>query len=179
MKINPQIREIFLQNNVDYDEGILYLLSIYFNLNISLEKFEQTIKQVNFTKIVDRDYSEITYKVVWHVPLFESSATDTLWDWVIEYRNMFKNIRPDRAGTINNCLSRMKNFFATHPSVRKEDVLEATKAYISTVKDPAFLISAHYFIKKDRGNNEASKLEEFLEIIEDQKKNAFQKNKML
>lgn len=179
MKFNPQIKDIFVQNNINYDEGMLYLLSIYFNLNIDEKKFEESIKQVNFTKIVERNYSTIPFSIVWNVPLFEGMQTNILWEWVTDYRNMFKNIRPDRASTINICLARMKNFFSTHPSVRKEDVMEATRMYLSTVKDPAYLVSAHYFIKKDKGINEASKLEEFLDILSERSKTVSIKDKML
>lgn len=173
MKINLKLKSIFDEFAIDYDEGILYLLSIFFHLKINEEKFEETIKKVNFAKIVERDYE--TKTVIWNTPLFEGTNVENNWDWVISWRNLFKDIRPDRAGTLNLCLTRMKQFFAKNPHVRREDVLKATQLYLETVTDSAYLTSAHYFIKKDKGTNEQSKLEEFIEIVLDRKK-AISKN---
>jgi hypothetical protein len=50
---------------------MLYLLSIYFNLRIDEKKFEQSMKQVNFSKIVERDYLGNEISVIWNTPLFE------------------------------------------------------------------------------------------------------------
>lgn len=181
IKLNPNLKTLLEDYNIDYNEGVLYLLSLYFELNIDSVKFEKTIKQVNFVKLVERDYAAQTtpYTIKWNIALFENQQFDDIWDWVIEFRNMFKNIRPDRASTLNTCLSRMKNLFSKNPHIRKDDVLEATKMYLRTVRDPNFLISAHYFIKKDKGINEQSKLEEFLEIIYDNRKKANNREKML
>ena len=48
MKFNSQIKDIFVQNNINYDEGMLYLLSIYFNLNIDEKKFEQIWQAIEY-----------------------------------------------------------------------------------------------------------------------------------
>lgn len=168
MQINKRLKEIFEEYSINYDEGILYLLAVFFNLKIDEEKFEETIKKVNFAKIVERDYDFVTVK--WNISLFDEQNIEDDWEWVVTWRNLFKNIKPDRAGTLNMCLARMKQFFASHPSVRKDDVMEATKMYLSTVNDPNYLTSAHYFIKKDKAANEQSKLQEFLEILKDKKK---------
>jgi len=169
MEINKKLKTIFADYNIDYDEGILYLLSIYFHLRIDEKKFEETIKKVNFAKIVERDYE--TGTAIWNMPLFEGQIIKDEWSWVETWREQFKKLRLDRGGTSSICLTRMKQFFAKNPHIRKEDVIEATKMYLETVKDPTYLISAHYFIKKDKGTNEQSKLEEFIEIVLDKKKN--------
>lgn len=181
MKINPQLKSVLEDHNIDYDEGVLYLLSLHFGLKIDSEKFEKTIKQVNFVKIVERDYSANTelFTVRWNISLFENQEVNTAWDWVVEFRNMFRSIRPDRASTLNICLARMKDLFSKNPHYRKEDVLEATKMYLRTVKDTNYLISAHYFIKKDKGVNEQSKLMEFLEILYENRKLSSTREKML
>lgn len=181
MKIHPNLKSLLEDYNIDYDEGVLYLLSLYFGLKIDSVKIEKTIKQINFVKLVERDYNAQTtpYTIKWNVPLFENQQVNDVWDWVAEFRNMFKTIRPDRASTLNICLSRMKHLFSKNPHIRKEDVLEATKMYLRTVRDPNFLISAHYFIKKDKGVNEQSKLEEFLEIIYDNRRKMNTREKML
>jgi len=70
MKINPEIEILLQQYNIDLDEGLLYLLSVHFKLNIDERKFEQTIRQINFTKIVDREYTEDSVLIKWNMPLF-------------------------------------------------------------------------------------------------------------
>lgn len=177
MKINPDLKRIFREHNINYDEGILYLLSLYFGIVIPESKFEQTIKQINFIKVVERNYKSDSNDLIWNVPLFESQ--NLLWDWVIEYREMFRRIRKDRGGTLDSCLVRMKKFFAENPEVRKEDVIEATKMYLRTVTDPAYLTGADYFITKDKGIDAKSKLMLYLEILYEKRKESKNSTKMM
>ncbi len=165
--INPQIKEVCKQHGIDYLEAIFYLIAVYEDLIIPapLSKIlEKTIKQVNVVHIVDRDFMEQNIK--WNVPLFVGIVPQTEWDWVdTEYRKLFKDIRPDRGGTIVSCVSRMKDLFATKPSIRKEDVLLATKLYLKELTDPQYLQGADYFIRKGMGVNITSKLSEYLERV--------------
>lgn len=173
MIINPKLQKAFKEYNIDYDEGILYLLSVHFNLILPEEKFEQTIKQVNFSKIIERDYSNKTIK--WNISLFyekdEKIVEDENWSWVIdEYRKIFTDIRTDAGGTKETCILKMKKLFANKPHIRKDDIIEATKMYVFGVKDPQYLQKADYFIEKGRGIDRTSRLEEFLEILVNREK---------
>lgn len=175
MIINPKIQKIFKEYNINYDEGILYLLAIHFNLKIPEEMIEETIKQVNFSKIVERDYS--TNSIKWNTPLFftknedEKNNKDENWIWVTdEFRTIFTDVRIDAGGDKNACLIRMKKLFMHNPHVRKEDVIEATKMYVYSVKDPQYLQRADYFIEKGKGTDRISRLEEFLEIVKAREK---------
>lgn len=168
MTINPKVIEILQQLDIDTTEGILYLTATYYKLpiNEALEKvMEVSIRKVNLTKIVERDYEKNTVK--WNVPLYlGEKLEEPKWFWVDEeYRKLFKDIRPDRAGTSVSCLRRMKDFFRENPEVRKEDIMEATKLYIQELDNPEYLQGADYFIKKGVGVNATSRLTSYLERI--------------
>ena len=94
---------------------------------------ETTIKKINISRIVDRDYER--KEIIWNVPLF--GTQEVKWSWVdTEYRKLFRDIRPDRSGTSISCLKRMKEFFRDNPEVRKDNVIAATKLYISELNNP-------------------------------------------
>jgi hypothetical protein len=57
----------------------------------------------------------------------------------------------------------MIKFFIENPSVRSDEIMAATKAYINTINDPKYLQRADYFIKKN-GPDTQSRLLEFLEM---------------
>lgn len=162
--INPKLKEVFQQHNIDYSEGMVYLLAVYYKVpfNDNLKKaLEKTIVKVNVSHIMEREYS--TGDIKWNMPLFNTQ--EIKWFWVDEeYRKLFKNIRPDRAGTSVTCLRRMKELFRENPEIRKEDVMEATRLYISEVNSD-YLQGADYFIKKGVGASATSKLMEHLERI--------------
>ena len=164
--INPQIKEICQQHNIDYVEAVLYLTAVFYNLPLStaLEKaLQTTIKQVNVVHIVERDY--LNKSIKWNVSLFGEDISNQ-WKWVdTEYRILFRNLRPDRAGSSVSCLKRMKDFFKENPEVRKDDVIAAAKLYISELTNPDYLQGADYFIKKGVGSNVTSRLSEYLERI--------------
>lgn len=168
MVINPKISELFKEFNIDHVQGMLCLLSIYHDLPLTngLEKvFEETLHQLTATKIVDRDYK--TGTITWAVPLYEGEEND--WGWVLaEYRPLFSSINKVRAGSPSSCIKRMKELFKRKPEVRKDMVIDATKLYLASVTDPQYLISADYFIQKDKGANAISRLEQFIEIVKEE-----------
>jgi len=57
----------------------------------------------------------------------------------------------------------MIKFFIENPSVRSDEIMNATKAYIETINDSKYLQRADYFIKKN-GPDTQSRLKEFLEM---------------
>lgn len=165
MTINPQLKDIFKQFNIDYTEGLLYLTAIYYNLPLTptlTEALDTTIKQVNLSHIVERDYTKKEIK--WNISLF--SGQETQWEWVDkEYRKLFKDLRPDKGGSSISCLKRMKDYFRDNPEVRKDEVIAAVKLYLSELSDPAYLQQADYFIKKGTGADMTSRLQQYLERV--------------
>lgn len=164
MMINPQIRQIFKQYNIPEVDGMLYLFAVYYEMEVTgatFEALEPIIKQVNVSKIVERDYTTTTVK--WNIPLFMGQETE--WQWITDYMRLFTAVRRDRGGSLTSCVKRMKTFFAKHPEVRKDDVMAAARAYIASVDDPQYLQGADYFIQKGTGVETTSRLEQYLEII--------------
>lgn len=161
MKINPQIALVLGQFNIPVDDGISYLLSVYFELKPTVFP-PLLIQKINVTNIISMDNER---NLMWNVPLFENSdpAASHKWDWVEEWREMFGRINPARKGTKSSTLIRMKTFFSQNPDVRKEEVIGATMLYFKSLQSADYLITSHYFIFKDKGTNKTSSLEEWIE----------------
>ena len=158
MNINPQIKTVLAQYAIPVEDGIAYLLSIFFNCRPSYTP-TLLVQRMNVTNILGIDANR---EVVWHIPLFEGES-QTKWDWVKEWNLEFGNINKKRKAPDKDCITRMKAFFADNPDVRKEDVLGATKMYFRTLSSPEYLISSHYFISKGVGRDRTSALEGWVE----------------
>lgn len=166
MNINPRIKEIFQERKIDEDSGILILLGYYFGLDIDKVTDTKLVTSVNHTKIVERDYSTVTIEnpigsLKWNIPLFLQMEIE--FDWVSEWMKPFKQKNPNRGGVLSYCQVRMKKFFSRNPSIRVEDVFKATKAYLDSVNDYAYLKSPHKFIYEGQGTTEYSMLLEWVE----------------
>lgn len=160
MNINPQIKVILNQYGIGEEDGLAYLLAVFFNIKPS---FIPTllVQKVNTTNILGVDEDR---KTLWNVPLFEGTSTTELkWDWVLIWQSKFKEINKERGGTSRFCVTRMKAFFAKNPDVRKEDVIEATKMYFRSLNSADYLTTSHYFISKGVGKAETSLLEEWVD----------------
>mgnify|MGYP003610773676 CR=1 FL=1 len=181
MKLNLQLKEIFKEYNINPSEGIMCLLAIYHGVGLSgeLERVLQpTMMQLTIAKIIDKDYK--TGTVVWNVPLYEGQNLE--WGWVeTEYRPLFRAVNKLAGGSTSSCLRKMQAFFAKHPSIRKDDVIAAAKMYIASVHDPTYLQQADYFIFKnsDSKSSFTSRLEQYLELLKESRKQANGANKMM
>lgn len=176
MQINPEVIKVLEDFNINVDEGLLYLLAIHFNLKTEIIS-EQTLKQVNFSKIIERDYEND--KVVWNLELFLSSEkNEDAWSWIEDWRKLFMEIRSDAGGSKTACIDKMKKFFMTHPDVRKDEVIEATKLYLDEFRydksKVKFLQRADYFISKtvkaEGTSDRNSRLEQYIEVYRNSKK---------
>ena len=158
--MNSEIKEILKSFKIDYNEGSLILLAIYYYLNKPLPDYipTQTYLRVLSTGIVNIDDKG---NVIWNVPLFEEQITN--FEWVKDFREAFKKRNSERAGTLESCIKRMKEFFAKHPHVRVDDVKAATQMYFRSIKDPQYLITSQKFIYDGMGVGRNSHLEEWLE----------------
>lgn len=167
MKLNPELKSIFIEFQIEPSLGILCLLHIYHKiaLNPQLESIlSPVMSQINVAKIVEKDY-KAGGSLIWNYPLYEGEQTE--WEWVNkEYRPLFHAVRKDAAGSLSSCLKKMKEFFKAHPAVRKHEVLEAAKMYINSVENPQYLQQADYFIFKnsDTRSSFTSRLEQYLEL---------------
>ena len=160
MEINPQIRDLLDSFGINQEDGLSYLLSIYFECRPSYTP-TILIQKINATNILGIGASR---ELIWNIPLFIASVeTDGKWDWVKLWNKSFGEISPKRRGTDKDCIIRMKKFFAENPEVRKEDVVNATQMYFSSLTDRQYLTSSHYFIYKGVGRDKLSALEVWVE----------------
>lgn len=158
MKINPQIKVILAEFNITENDGIAYLLAIFYDCRPSYTP-PLLVQKMNVTNILGIGSNR---EVIWNIPLFEGES-QTKWDWVKDWNAGFGMINKKRKAPDRDCITRMKAFFAENPDVRKEEVFEATKMYMSTLSDAEYLISSHYFIYKDKGKDRTSSLEGWIE----------------
>lgn len=169
MTLNPKIKEICEQHGVAADTAYIILLYFYHQLNDDFfeDVYHQEIQAMDFLGVIRRQYDENTTEFL--IPLYTTDAATTEWNWVLDIRQMFINVRRDAGGTPKACITKMQKFFAEHPSVRTEDCMEAAKIYLSTITDPRYLQRFDYFITKTLNRNEKnSRLEEYLEIVKEQ-----------
>jgi hypothetical protein len=142
MKINPRIKETLREYKLNPENGTLYLLSLHYNIkdNIIPDSFKI---QIHSTKIVEAEGN----KLKWNIPLFEEE--EGAFAWVkTEYVELFRIA--NKATNSKEAISRMKKFFANNPEYRKDDVLNATKMYLSET-DMRYIRAPHYFIEKGIG----------------------------
>ena len=112
-------------------------------------------------------YSELTgYKLVLHI--FEEQEQETQsadkFKWVSKFRDLFKEVNPDRWGTLSTCKERMKKFFSENPEVRVDEVMDATIMYLKNT-DRRYIMKSHKFIYDGVGTSRNSTLEEWIEKL--------------
>lgn len=118
-------------------------------------------------------YSELTgYKLVFHI-FEEQTKESTLTDkfaWVGKFRDLFKQVNPDRWGTLSTCKERMKKFFSENPEIRVDEVMDATIMYLKNT-DRRYIMKSHKFIYDGAGTSRNSTLEEWIEKFREVSKN--------
>lgn len=154
--INPEIREILSEFKIPYDDGVSYLLAVFYNLDPSY--IPDTLKK---KVIMARIFEVGKTGVDWRTPLMEEQMTS--FGWVKEYVQVFKRLNPDLPGSVTESTKRFKKFFADNPNVTIQDVKGAVNLYIGSVNDYRYLMYPHYFISKGVGADKTSMLESWLE----------------
>ena len=157
MTINPEISTVLRTFNIPVDDGIAYLLAIYYNVKPSYTPLV-LVEKLNRTRILVLDEKSKT--VDWNVALFEEQVTG--FEWVNGWIEEFGNINKDRKGTYKSVAVRMKTFFVNNPSIRQDEVVEATRMYLRTVTQPVYLKTSHKFIYEGQGAEKISHLLEWV-----------------
>ena len=67
--------------------------------------------------------------------------------------DLFKAKNPERRGVKADVLKRMKKFFVNNPSVRKDEVFQATENYLKNVSEPIYCKKSHKFIYEIDGTS--------------------------
>lgn len=148
LKFNSEVKGLLERNSISLHDGISYLLCLHYGTEPSFMP-EGLERKVLATGIVSKDYVSNTIK--WNHPLFEE--TEVGFEWIKEWMDLFKGVNPDRRGTKSFVLKRMKKFFVNNPTVRKEEVINATKAYFSTVNNSKYCKKSHKFIYEADGSS--------------------------
>lgn len=163
MKINEDIYDIFREFSIDREDGMCYLISLYFGFDPSYIPSNLKAK-VNATKIVEKGSKGLQ----WNIPLFDKQ--ETAFKWVEdEYVPLIReSSQRDGPAYITESVRRMKKFFSENPDVRKQDVMEATKMYVRQI-DPNFIQYPHYFISKGKGAEKTSNLLTWIEKYREEK----------
>ena len=155
MKINDEILEILSEVKIQKDDGICYLLSLFYGYKPEFipDSFKQ---KMNITGIYQEDKGTIK----WNVPLFEGQQT--AFEWVKDYCQLFKDANSLRAGHVREATALLKKLFATNPELRKDDIINATKMYIRNT-DPKYIMMPHYFIQKGIGASKTTTIFDWIE----------------
>jgi len=148
LNFNSEIRSIFNSKNISIHDGISYLLCLYYGTSPSFIP-DVLERKVLACGIVTKNYE--TGSITWRVPLFEEQETG--FEWIGEWMDLFKSVNPERRGTKQYVLSRIKKFFVNNPSIRKDEVFEATKLYLKSVDNPKYCKKSHKFIYEADGSS--------------------------
>lgn len=148
LTFNSEIRERFALSSISVHDGLSYLLCLYYGTEPSFIPKELE-RRVLATKIVTKEYSSDTLN--WNIPLFEE--TETGFEWLGEWMDLFKKVNPERRGTKAFVITRMKKFFVNNPSIRKDDVFQATERYLKEVSKPMYCKKSHKFIYEADGSS--------------------------
>lgn len=102
------------------------------------------------------------------IPIFKEQEQETQsadkFKWVSKFRDLFKQVNPDRWGTLSTCKERMKKFFSENPEVRVDEVMDATIMYLKNT-DRRYIMKSHKFIYDGVGTSRNSTLEEWIEKL--------------
>lgn len=146
--------EILISNSLTPDEFV-YLYKKYIN------NYDDMLLRVNIDELKMNDYLDSQNNLT---EKSKSLFIPDITSWIVEYRELFPNIRlPGRnpRGDLNSCIKKMKEFTKKHPQYSKEDILNCTKKYIKNnlIDNYKYLKSSHYFIEKEGISTLLSQLE--------------------
>lgn len=148
LNFNSKIGTLLADYKIPVHDGLAYLICLHYGISPSYFP-EGLERKVLATRIVSIDYTNGVIK--WNEALFEE--TETGFEWIKEWMDLFGKINPDRRGTKADVLRRMKKFFINNPAVRKEDVFAATHKYLLSVTNPVYCKKSHKFISEIDGSS--------------------------
>lgn len=162
---NTDLICLLKNKKINVDDALTYLLSIYYEIKPSYipKNLESTLLALN---IVNKNY--FSKELIWNINLFEEQITN--FEWINEFRNMFKSVNPDRVGTKVDTLKRMKKFLQENPMTSISEILEATRLYLSTLTNSIYCKKAHKFIY----DTEGSVLLEYIEKLREKKESDYE-----
>ena len=161
MQINPEIIERLKKFGINKDDGLCYLLSVYYyldNVTVIPNLFKAKVLATSIFKVENGN-------AIWSIPLFENEVSG--YDFVKTYIEMFKNVSNKVPGSVTESTVRFQKFFRENPDVTVQNVLDATELYLKEV-DPNYIMFPHYFITKGTGTNRTSMLSNYVDRIKEE-----------
>lgn len=164
MVLNTEIFEILKVHNIPKNQGIPYLLAVYYGYSDSplfpknLKIKMQTVGILSWT-MVDK-----VYKPLWDIDLFVKEGKNPLnnsYAWIHKYLELFEKSPAMHIGDFKTCLVRFQNFLIAHPDVEINEIRKATQMYLRET-DPRYIRKPHYFIKKGAGKEAVEDLYEWI-----------------
>jgi len=83
------------------------------------------------------------------------------------FRAVWKGLKPGSMGSRDNCKTKLTRWMRNNPDKSFDDIIKAAKIYIRSLNgNYKYLQRADYFIYKKMGSEEGSRLDAFIEEIE-------------
>lgn len=169
-QINPEIIKVLSDFNIPIDDGLLVLISLQLNLHCSFipPVLMQKIRVTNIFSILGSSASDL--KTVWNIPFFinneEIKVKESLQenDFISTFMSLFSERNKTRRGVRAEVVVRMSTFMLEYPC-EKEEILEATRKYLSTVTDATYVKKSHKFIYDGQGKWKTSELKNWIEVL--------------
>lgn len=96
----------------------------------------------------------------------ERVVNNELNNFIEEFRNKWKGLKPGSMGSLSTCKEKMKRWMQENPTYSPQQILIAAKIYINSLDNYTYLQQADYFIYKKDGKEESSRLSAFVDEID-------------
>lgn len=168
VEINKQLRLFIESKGQDVDECVIYLLSCRHQLKCRVS--EETFQFLEKNKFIRLDL--LSNRIICLVGIYEGESIDVpevdlsteqiVKDRVDEYRSLFKGIRSGSIGVKQKVIELLIQFCIQN-QISFDDILEATKVYMSYTETKLISNADNFIIKLDKDGKEVSLLKLALE----------------
>ena len=93
----------------------------------------------------------------------ERVVNNELNNFIEEFRNKWKGLKPGSMGSLSTCKEKMKRWMQENPTYSPQQILTAAKIYINSLDNYTYLQQADYFIYKKDSKEESSRLSAFVD----------------
>jgi hypothetical protein len=169
LSIEEFLTLLSLKNKIDYDVKDETIETLQEKLYLKLIKNENIVEEIIFREkgniIIELTTIEgirsIKEKKI--IKRSDRAINQELEDFVEEYRNLWKGLKPGSMGSLNGCKEKLIRWMKENPNYSKENILNAAKIYLNTLENYKFLQQADYFIYKKDVYGESSRLSAFID----------------
>ncbi len=150
-------------------------------VNLANKNYIRILKELKEGEFIDKFYLKQTAKNLIN-NLLNGYSTDqqvsktqlstrklnTIIDENVDnFRAVWKGLKPGAMGSRDNCKAKLTRWMRNNPDRSIDDIIKAAKIYVRSLRgDYKYLQRADYFIYKKMGGEEGSRLDAFIEEIE-------------